>query len=109
MDVREKLPNEKRLIDANILKSAIEADGYEHFSGCLSSSEALLLEMVKDDIDETQTVDAVEVVRCRECDHKIHDGNGRPYCLQLEMYLNKNQERDFFCKYGERKDGDWNG
>ena len=43
------------------------------------------------------------VVRCRECDHKTHDGNGFPYCLKLEMYLNK--ELDFFCKYGEREEG----
>ena len=49
------------------------------------------------------TIDAVEVVRCRECDHKTHDGSGRPYCWQLKMYLNK--ELDFFCKYGERKGG----
>ena len=49
------------------------------------------------------TVDAVEVVRCRECYYKTHDGSGRPYCLQLKMYLNK--ELDFFCKYGKRKEG----
>ena len=46
-------------------------------------------------------IDAVPVVRCWECDHKTHDGNDRPYCLKLEMYLNK--ELDFFCKYGERE------
>ena len=54
-------------------------------------------------IEQAPTVDAVPVVRCRECDHKTHDENGKPYCLQLEMYLNK--ELDFFCKYGEREEG----
>ena len=54
-------------------------------------------------IVDAPTVDAVEVVRCRECYHKTHDGSGRPYCLQLKMYLNK--ELDFFCKYGKRKEG----
>ena len=44
-----------------------------------------------------------KIVRCRECYHRTHDGSGRPYCLALEMYLNK--ELDFFCSYGERKEG----
>lgn len=54
-------------------------------------------------LSHTPTIDAVPVVRCRECIHKTDDENenGSPYCLQLEMYLNK--ELDFFCKYGERK------
>ena len=54
-------------------------------------------------LEDMPTVDAVPVVRCRECIHKTDDENenGSPYCLQLEMYLNK--ELDFFCKYGERK------
>ena len=54
-------------------------------------------------IDSIPAADVVEVVRCRECDHKTHDGSGRLYCWQLKMYLNK--ELDFFCKYGKRKEG----
>lgn len=49
-----------------------------------------------------ETADAVEVVRCKGCKHRTYDGDGKPYCLRLEMYLNK--ELDFFCSYGERKD-----
>lgn len=52
-------------------------------------------------VDKAPTIGAVPVVRCWECDHKTHDENDRPYCLKLEMYLNK--ELDFFCKYGERE------
>ena len=63
--------------------------------------------LIKDDalhiIDSFPAADVVKVVRCRECDHKTHDGSGRPYCWQLKMYLNK--ELDFFCKYGKRKEG----
>ena len=82
----------KRLIDAYSAKEALEY--------ALVGDSASMAERV---IDSQPTVDAVPVVRCRECDHKIYDGNGGPYCLQLEMYLNK--ELDFFCKYGERKEG----
>ena len=91
MDVREKQPSEKRLIDASAL---IEEYDRVHIG---EPGKARKL------IADAPTVDAVEVVRCRECYHKTHDGSGRPYCLQLKMYLNK--ELDFFCKYGKRNGG----
>ena len=96
MDVREKSSNDKRLIDANALISYIDECSQE-------SRFRVYYGYAKSFIDDAPTVDAVEVVRCRECDHKTHDGSGRPYCLQLKMYLNK--ELDFFCKYGKRKGG----
>ena len=83
-----------RLIDANALISYIDECSQE-------SRFRVYYGYAKSFIDDAPTVDAVEVVRCRECDHKTHDGSGRPYCWQLKMYLNK--ELDFFCKYGERK------
>ena len=91
MDVREKTTSEKRLIDAN----ALIAEYDRVHVGEPGKARKL--------IADAPTVDAVEVVRCRECDHKTHDGSGRPYCWQLKMYLNK--ELDFFCKYGKRKEG----
>ena len=66
-------------------------------------------------VAEAPTVDAVEVVRCRDCKwympddlftdimfcHRLKKDNGKPakynYCA------------DDFCSYGERKDGDGNG
>lgn len=98
MDVREKLSSEKRLIDANsLLRHKRKMSGAD-FGGEFWD-EAVLIS----DIKNAPTVDAVEVVRCWECYHKTHDGSGRPYCLRLQMYLNK--ELDFFCKYGEREEG----
>ena len=66
-------------------------------------NELTLLLQVRDAVMDCPTIDAVPVVRCKDCDHRTHDGAGKPYCLALEMYLNK--ELDFFCSYGERKDG----
>ena len=98
MDIREKQSSEKRLIDANsLLRHKRKMSGAD-FGGEFWD-EAVLIS----DIKNAPTVDAVEVIRCRECYHKTHDGSGRPYCLQLKMYLNK--ELDFFCKYGKRKGG----
>ena len=48
------------------------------------------------------TVDAVPVVRCREC--KYRDGTpGQPNILCGQMH------EDDFCSYGERKEGADNG
>ena len=98
MNVREKTASEKRLIDANALLRHKRKMSGADFGGEFWD-EAVLAS----DIKNAPTVDAVEVVRCLECDHKTHDGSGRPYCWRLKMYLNK--ELDFFCKYGERKEG----
>ena len=87
--------SEKRLIDANAMRADWLENGENEY---VYDTNAVL-----DSIDSQPTVDAVEVVRCWECDHKTHDGSGRPYCWQLKMYLNK--ELDFFCKYGKRKEG----
>jgi hypothetical protein len=49
------------------------------------------------------TVDAVPVVRCRECKHaKDEDFISAIWCENLEKYL----AYDFFCHDGERKDTD---
>lgn len=57
-------------------------------------------------IADTPTVDAVPVVRCKDCKHydmgvclKIYsDGNVHPEAWQ-------SRRPDDFCSYGERKDG----
>ena len=54
MDVREKLPSEKRLIDANALIKEANADGAY---GYVDAKQ----------IEDAHTIDAVPVVRCREC------------------------------------------
>ena len=48
------------------------------------------------------TVDAVPVVRCRECKH--HHDFGTHFCDALGMDCPDDSE--FFCSYGEPKEGD---
>lgn len=53
-------------------------------------------------VQEINAVDAVPVVRCRDC--QWFDANGDYY----DAYCDKNGisvEEDFFCADGERKDG----
>ena len=54
MDVREKSKNDKRLIDANALIKEAYADGAYGYVDA-------------EQIANAPTVDAVEVVRCKDC------------------------------------------
>ena len=108
MDVREKHSSKKRLIDYYYLAEKIECPGeplvYWH------------------DIEAAPTVDAVEVVRCRECkywgdeDGKLQDSDGvlSARC-KVHNYLIDGRHTGWcptendFCSYGERKEGADNG
>lgn len=59
-------------------------------------------------IDDATTVDAVPVVRCRDC---AKDGLFTcPICFIENKELHFiNHSPDFYCGEGERKDGGWNG
>lgn len=54
-------------------------------------------------VTNTPTVDAVEVVRCRDCavPHNQYTG-----CPKLNGLVTM---PDFYCPFGERKDGVWKG
>lgn len=95
MDVLGKATNEKRLIDADDVYSLFDKDGFARLHVA--------------DIDTIPRVDAVEVVRCRDCKHR-----GTDYCIfhikgePADEELLRKLDNDF-CSYGERKDGDGNG
>lgn len=53
-------------------------------------------------IRKRPTIDAVEVVRCRECKHMIPQSHTR-YCTVWNAVNGMGD--DGFCNYGERKEG----
>ena len=53
-------------------------------------------------VDSTPTVDAVEVVRCKDCKHWKETVNGVPTC-QGHGIAFITQAEDY-CSYGERKE-----
>ena len=101
MDVRGKQSSEKRLIDYYYLAEKIECPGeplvYWH------------------DIEAAPTVDAVEVVRCRECKHhRDKNEQERKYLVEDVLICTSPDATDdcwnavwpdHFCSYGERKEG----
>ena len=95
MDIREKSSNEKRLIDADALLEKMKRTS-RYFD-------------VLFDVEEMPTVDAVEVVRCRECKHHYWEqepchGKSVHYC-NLPHMRGVEVFKEFFCYYGDRKEG----
>lgn len=90
-----------RLIDADKL----ERQEYWGNERCFDYVDA-------EDIDNALTVDAVPVVRCKDCKHYRNYPNGLCY-IHTEPKTNARGysgeavcvEPDDFCSYGERKDG----
>ena len=94
----------KRLIDANDLIDFIDVGHLRH-PGELCYSEV----DVKNLLLHAPTVDAVEVVRCREC--KFGDWDSEPHDAMVCMRTKDGFWRsgNDFCSFGKRKGGDGNG
>ena len=88
-----------RLIDADVLIDEANSDGAY---GYVDAKQ----------ISEVPTIDAVEIVRCRDCKHyrpqkkSAHWENSANYCNRV---VTIKVQPDDFCYYGERKDGANNG
>lgn len=112
------MENEKRLIDANALAEKFR-EHKELFLNKMGGFQALL-QREKGRVDELDnciaeiinapTVDAVEVVRCKDCKHYDKDALwcdiNSPQLSESHM----NWYEDDFCSIGEKQmDGDGNG
>ena len=93
-----------RLIDANRAMEIVRDQRIAHPNAYHLTNYATLI------LQEAPTVDAVEVVRCRDCKHKgwIQEpchGRSVDFCRVWDSCVDN---IDGFCSYGERKDGDGN-
>ena len=99
-----------RLIDADAVLAELDKfanpmpnkSGYDFLCGIATAIT---------EIEDSPTVDAVEVVRCRDCKHWDSEtwfcdnhSTFRHHGLDWNMF-----SEDDFCSYGERNDGDRNG
>ena len=99
--------NEKRLIDANALLEKMEytstdvcADYGDGF--CEHGYSTPLFRLM---VSETPTVDAVEVVRCKDCEYCTKYPAGY-FCYDPrdEYADGVKVKADDFCSYGERRE-----
>ena len=95
-----------RLIDADRLSEAIYDNVLAPYEEAVWAKEDCLAE-----IEAAQTVDAVPVVRCRECQHWKPTGSkagnsfsDMEYIGGCEFTKYCRRESDF-CSYGKRKEG----
>ena len=104
MDVRKKTSNEKRLIDANALMDVIRQHEYRLATKQGSIDYGMFTLGIQQAVDEQPTVDAVEVVRCRECKYRFkNNGHSRDGCpiVDAKIWM----DDDDFCSHGEQKEG----
>lgn len=110
MDVSGKQSSEKRLIDANRAMGIVRNQGIAHPNAYHLTNYATLI------LREAPTVDAVEVLRCRDCkywgdeDGKLQDSDGVLFArCKVHNYLIDGRHTGWcptendFCSYGERK------
>ena len=91
-----------RLIDADALKTkAIRCETFK-----LYDAPVFLKAVGTKEIDKAPTIDAVPVVRCKDCKWLYDEMDD--YCCRSHRGLVRICENSF-CSYGERKDGDGNG
>lgn len=88
-----------KIVDADKVREKL----VEGFSGAFMP---IVCTAIDDVISEMETVDAVEVIRCRDCDSwDTWDKNGNQ-CSCAYFTNDKNvvcTEPDFFCAHGEKR------
>lgn len=86
---------EQRLIDAYDLWSDIMM--LPHNGDIISSEE------VEQAIKDAPTVDAMEVVRCKDCKHYLPHPRSERKCCYVHITTPHFMLEDGFCSYGERR------
>ena len=114
------MATEKRLIDANAFKVFLEGVRQDYIEENTFSSDfaANVIETVQDNyLELAPTVDAVEVVRCKDCKYRGNEIEC-PMCFEQEIewdddgytevdwITHDRTQDDGFCHIGERKDND---
>ena len=91
------MANEKRLIDADRAMEIVRNQGIAHPNAYHLTNYATLI------LREAPTVDAVEVVRCKDCKHCDPENHHCDHPMSTAAPLSR--KPDDFCSYGERKEG----
>ena len=87
-----------RLIDADRALEIVRNQGIAHPNAYHLTNYATLI------LRESPTVDAVPVVRCRDCKHCDPENHHCDHHMGTAAPLRR--KPDDFCSYGERKEGD---
>ena len=103
-----------RLIDADVVVENIEEWLYSVGTALIGNGLSYTGELMGC-IEDAPTVDAIPVVRCRECKHWKPSGSKAGNSFSDMEYIggceftNYYRSESDFCSYGERKEGADNG
>ena len=92
----------QRLIDADRALEIVRDQGIAHPSAYHLTNYATLI------LREAPTIDAVPVVRCKDCIRR-YDTDECPMCFLIEGKYYEYTNENGFCDRGETKEGDDNG
>ena len=101
-----------RLIDADRLNKPIYAEE-DNITGSGMSYDEICgyndgIDIAWNKIDQASTIDAVPVVRCKDCIRR-YDTDECPMCFLIEGKYYEYTNENGFCDRGERKEGADNG
>ena len=105
MDVREKRAS-MRLCDLDEIKVCVDRQ-YKNFHGYTGSKKAIYREAilaVKSILHAAKPVDAVPVLRCKDCKYWQDNNDGYPH-EECRWGHGETPDANDFCSYGERKEG----
>lgn len=90
-----------RPIDADRLKTYYDRTCTS--GGKFGEAQLKIIEWAKDIVDSCNTIDAIQVIRCKECKHYTVDSfndNTFRCCEIFDRYIKDNN----FCSFAERKE-----
>ena len=91
-----------RPIDADALMDVIRQHEYRLATKQGSIDYGMFTLGIQQAVDEQPTIDAVEVVRCRDCNHCDPENYHCDHPMGTAAPLRR--KPDDFCSYGERKE-----
>ena len=96
-----------RLIDADALKKTMKAILLQCIFSDADDEEIQAIKIgekvVREFVDELPTIDAVPVVRCRECIHAIKFRTGQVSC-RYHDWCRIHVDANGYCDHGEKED-----
>ena len=93
-----------RLIDADWLLEHVKP--YELSDEDWSVTGGTAIRLIHNAINQAPTIDAVPVVRCKDCKFGTHFGDMEDEWIRcMNLHGNPLMPFDGFCSYGERKEG----
>ena len=99
------MANEKRLIDANELLNFVKGLKFHGGTKVRTQAGQEVLDIhLPHIVEKIPTVDAVEVVRCKDCKHCLETSASSTKIACSKGVNWRAVEPNHYCSYGERKD-----